>query len=148
MFYDLWKLGVAYVAVLTFVFFRIDDPAFVGWAIFFLTLIGIATLIFAVAWFHQSRSIDGWVQLQGEEPVLYTLSGDEVSTSARTGSTKFTWEAFSELAISDFDTLLKFPGRGGALTLATNQVPVEALDFLKERFRVHGKKIDDKRRME
>lgn len=82
MFYDLWKLAVAYVAVLTFVFSLLGEPGFSGWAIFSLTLIGLASVIFAAAWFHQTKSIDGWIQSQGEAPIVYTLSDEEVETTA------------------------------------------------------------------
>ena len=125
---------------------RYGDPRFTGWAIFFLTLMGLATVVFAAAWFHQAKSIDAWVRTQGDVPVRYTLSEEAVETISQTGSAKLKWEAFAELRITDFDTLLKFPRRGGALTLRTDQVPREAIDYLKGRFQAHGKKIEDKRK--
>jgi len=146
MFYDLWKLALACVAVLAFVWSRYNEPGFNGWAVFFLTLIGLTVGIFTAAWFHQAKQIDYWIRAQGDAPIVYALSEETVETTAQTGSTKLNWDAFAELAITDFDTLLKFPKRGGALTLHTKQVPREAIEYLKDRFQAHGKKIDDKRR--
>lgn len=146
MFYDLWKLALAYVAVLIFVCSRYGEPGFTGWAIFFLTVMGLAVVIFSASWFHQTKSIDGWIRSQGDAPVIYALSEEAVETTAQTGSTKLKWDAFAELTITDFDTLLKLPQRGGALTLQTSQVPREALQYLKDHFHAHGKKIEDKRK--
>jgi hypothetical protein len=146
IFYDLWKLGLAYVAILVFVISRWGEPDFNGWAVFFLTLVGLATMIFAVAWFQQAKRIDDWIQSQGAAPVIYTLSDETVETTAETGSTKLKWDAFAELSIADSDILLKLPRRSGALTLDTQQVPREAIEYLKNRFQAHGKKIEDKRK--
>lgn len=107
---------------------------------------GVATLIFASAWFRQAKSIDSWVRNQGEAAIVYALSDAAVETTSQAGSTKLKWETFSELVVSDFDTLLKFPNRNGALTLDTGQVPPSAIEYLKARFRAHGKKIEDKRK--
>jgi hypothetical protein len=146
MFYDLWKLVLAYVAILGLVCSRYGDPRFTGWAIFFLTVVGLGTLIFGAAWFHQAKRIDDWIRRQGEAPIVYVMSEDTVETTAQAGSTKLKWDAFAELSITDFDTLLKFPRRGGALTLNTTQLRPEAVEYLKDRFHAHGKKITDKRK--
>jgi hypothetical protein len=146
MFYDLWKLALAYIAILVFVCTRYGEPAFTGWAIFFLSVMGLGVVIFSGVWFHQAKSIDGWIRSQGDAPIRYALSEDAVETTAQMGSTKLKWDAFAGLTITDFDTLLTLPQRGGALTLHTDQVPREAIEYLKDRFKAHGKKIEDKRR--
>lgn len=50
------------------------------------------------------------------------------------------------MVVSDFDTLLMFAGAAGALTLPSEQVPADALDYLKNRFTAFGKKVEDKRK--
>jgi hypothetical protein len=146
MFHDRWKLAAAYLAVLVLVALNFGDPAFRGWAVFFFTLIGLGSLVFSVAWFTQAKGIDDWVSRQGDAPIHYVLSDETVETISQAGSAKVTWDSFAELAVTDFDTLLKFPRRAGVLTLDTAQVPAGAIEFMKERFRAHGRKVEDARK--
>ena len=140
-----WQLLIAGVLILVAVGGDILSGHFDSLSAFAVTALGLCVLVYGVAWFQQSRALGDWLKQQGGAPVIYTLSEDAVESSSEVGSTKLKWDAFARLTISDLDVLLVFP-RTGALTLPTGQVPSEALEFLKQRFLAHGKKVEDRRR--
>jgi hypothetical protein len=139
-----WRLAVAVIMIGAGVYAARGDSSLSALSVVGLTAIGFAILVYGAAWFRQSKVIDAWIRSQGDAPLIYLLSEDSVETTAVVGSSKLKWDAFSTLSITDEDTLLVFP-REGALTLPTRQVPAEAMEFLKQRFLAHGKKITDKR---
>jgi len=145
IFYDAWKLGIAYLAILVGSFVGYRDPEFRTYAIFGFSLIGLGTALFGAIWIQQSKVIGDWMRRQGDAQVVYSLSEESVETASSVGSSKLRWDAFASLAITEFDTLLKFP-RAGVLTLPTEQVTAEAMEYLKERFLAHGKKVEDRRK--
>jgi hypothetical protein len=111
---------------------------------------GIISLIFlvaffSIAWFKQVASINDWVRKQGSDPVIYRLSEDFIEAASNLGSSKLKWEMFHRLVISDLDLLLMF-SRNAALTMPTDQVPSEAIDFLVTKFTNHSLKIEDRRK--
>ena len=145
MFHGWGKLAIAVVLVLVSTALSAGEDHLSAWSVFGLIAVGLAGLIFGVAWHRQSKAIDDWIRAQGKAPVIYALSEDLVETTSAIGSTKLKWDAFRGMAITDEDTLLLFP-HSGALTLPTRQVPSEAIEFLKKRLLAHDKKIKDKRK--
>lgn len=145
MFCNSWKLAIA--IVLIFVSFVLHGAILISDAssVFALSSIGFALLIFGAAWLRQSKMIDDWIRAQGDAPVVYVLSEESVESSSTMGSMRLKWDALYRITITNCDTLLHFQ-RLGALTLPTDQVPVEAMDYLKGRFRAHGKRVEDKRK--
>src|SRR5688572_17159310 len=97
MFYGAWKLAVAYLFILVFVGVSYSDPELRGWCIFILAIAGVGTALVAFAWFRQSRSIDAWVNSQGDAAVVYAQSEEVVESTSQVGSTKLKWDAFSGL---------------------------------------------------
>jgi len=98
-----------------------------------VTMLGIAILIYAVAWNLQLKQVRSWVSRQNALPVTYRLSADSLSAVSNLGSTELKWANFKELVITDFDIHLVFL-ENGALTLPTKQISPEVLAYLKDRF--------------
>ncbi len=140
-----WLGAIAVVAVGYAAASQAIRGGFSFFPIFGVSLIAFYLLICGVALIQQSRALDDWREKQGEAPVLYSLCEDSIESFSQIGSTKLKWSAFRSLAITEFDTLLMFSARG-ALTLPTDQIPGEALEFLKKQFSAHGKKITDARK--
>lgn len=145
VFYDAWKLAIAYVAILAGSIVGYGDPEFRTCAVFGFSLAGLGTALFGAIWIHHAKVIGDWLRRQGDAPVVYSLTEESVETTSSIGSSKLSWDAFTGLTITEFDTLLKFP-RAGVLTLPTEQVTVEVMQCLKERFQAYGKKIEDRRK--
>jgi hypothetical protein len=145
MFRGWWKITIAtVVAAVVVTADAMRGPLGIT-SIFVLCALGFYFVIAGVAWFRQSRALDEWLRQQAGAPLIYSLSEETIESTAEVGSTKLKWDAFRSLAISDFDTLLVFPHQG-ALTMPTDQIPREAIEFLKKQFLSHGKKIEDKRK--
>jgi hypothetical protein len=145
MFRGWWKIVIAtLVAVALATADAMRGPLSIT-SVFALSALGLYLVIAGIAWFRQSRALDEWLRRQAGAPVIYSLSEETIESAAEVGSTKLKWDAFRSLAISDFDTLLVFPYHG-ALTMPTDQIPGEALEFLKTQFFSHGKKVEDTRR--
>ena len=139
-----WKV-LASVSVIVLMWIADETGTHTG-LIFVMSMLSLYVVLGAIAWFRQLRAIRDWLQMQGDAPVIYSISEETVEASSAIGSTKLKWDAFKKITVSDFDTLLVFSYHG-ALTLPTAQVPKEALDFLKTRFAAHGKKVEDKRKL-
>ena len=145
MFRGWWKIAIAaVVAAVVVISDALRGPLGIT-SIFVLSAMGFYLAIAGFAWFRQSRALDDWLRRQGDAPVIYSLSEETIESCAEVGSTKLKWDAFRSLAICDFDTLLVFP-QHGALTMPTDQIPVEALQFLKRQFLAHGKRVEDRRK--
>jgi len=141
-----WKV-LASVAVIVLMWIADESGSHTGpLMIFAMSMLTLYVVLCVIAWFRQLRAIKDWLRMQGEVPVIYSLSEETVEASSAIGSTKLKWDAFKKITVSDFDTLLVFSYHG-ALTLPTAQVPKEALDLLKTRFAAHGKKVEDKRKL-
>jgi hypothetical protein len=141
-----WWLGaIAVVAIGYAVVSQVMRGGLSFFPIFGISLIVVYLLICGVAWLRQSRALDDWREKQGETPVLYSLSEDSIESVSEVGSTKLKWSAFRSLAITEFDTLLMLSAHG-ALTLPTDQIPDDVLEFLKKQFSAHGKKVTDARK--
>jgi hypothetical protein len=145
MFSGWWKLVIAALVALVAAAWEIRGGAIGMFSVFAIAALVLYVVIAAIAWRRQSKALDEWLRHQAGAPVVYSLSDEAIESSAEVASTKLKWEAFHSLSISDFDTLLGFSSHG-ALTLPTEQVPVEALEFLKKQFLAHGKKVEDKRK--
>lgn len=144
MFSGWWKIVIAAVVVAIVTVWEVRDGSIGMFSIFAISALGFYLLVAAVAWIRQSKALDEWLRQQAGAPVVYSLTEEAIESSAKIGSTKLKWDAFRSLAISDFDTLLGFSSHG-ALTLPTEQVPTEALEFLKQQFLARGKKVEDRR---
>jgi hypothetical protein len=145
MFSGWWKILIAAVVVGVVTIWEVRSGSIGMFSVFAISALGFYLVIAAVAWRRQSKALDEWLRLQAGAPVVYSLSEEVIESSAKVGSTKLKWDAFRSLSISDFDILLEFSSHG-ALTLPTEQVPVETLEFLKKQFLAHGKKVEDKRK--
>ncbi len=146
MFYGWWKIAIATAVGAAAVIMNAMRGPLNGGSIFIMSGLGFYFTIATVAWFRQSKALDEWLRRQAGAPVIYLFSEDGIESSSAVGSTKLKWDAFRSLAISDFDTLLEFLFHG-ALTLPTDQIPREALEFLQQRFQANGKKIKDRRKV-
>ena len=144
MFGGWWKIAIAATLLGICVTLETTHGAISIVSILGLSAFVLYLIIAGVAWLRQSKALDEWLRQQEGAPVIYSLSDEAVETTARISSAKLKWDAFHRLSISDFDTLLLFSFHG-ALTLPTDQVPVEALEFLKKRFLAYGKKVEDRR---
>jgi hypothetical protein len=111
-----------------------------------LSAIGFCVLVYGATWIRQVMAIREWARRQGTASVVYALSEATVKATSEMGGTELKWEAFSGIVVTDFDTRLVF-SRNGALTLPTDQIPPEALDFMKKQLGAHGKKIEDQRKV-
>ena len=145
MFRGWWKLVIAAVVVLVVATWEIRGGAIGMYSVFALAALAFYVVVAAIAWHRQSKALDEWLRQQAGAPVIYSLTDETIESSANVGSTKLKWEAFCRLSISDFDTLLGFSSHG-TLTLPTEQVPIEALEFIKKQFLTRGKKVDDNRK--
>lgn len=139
-----WRLVLAVVLVGLSVGMDLRDGHLENWSVLCLSAVAFGVLIFAIGWHRQSKVIDDWCQKQGDAPVVYSLTESEIEAVSQMGSMRLKWDAFSHLKISEWDTLLHF-GRGSALTLPTAQVPAEAMNFMKQQFVSHDKKVEDAR---
>ncbi len=108
-----------------------------------LSAIGLFVVIYTTAWGQRLRMINDWDEKQGNNPVTYKLSEHDIETESRIGSTKLKWSAFKKLKINKLDTLLEFT-QPGALTLPTNQLSKEVLDYLIDRFQANKLIIENK----
>jgi hypothetical protein len=145
MFGDWWRMAIAAVLIGVVVVWEIMRGSIGMISILALSVITLYLVICGVAWFRQSRALNDWLRKQAGAPVIYSLSDATIESSSEVGSTKLKWDAFRCLSISEFDTLLMF-SQQGALTLPTDQIPGEALEFLKKQFVAHGKKVEDRRK--
>jgi hypothetical protein len=140
-----WKFLIAFAMITVSVVADLRSGQFGPLSAFGVSAVGFCVLIYGLAWFRQLKALNDWLKKQGSAPVTYTISAEAVESTSEVGSAKLKWDAFSRLTISDLDVLLFFQ-RSGALTLPTQQVPQEALEFLKQQFLTHGKKVEDKRK--
>jgi len=145
MFGDWWKMAIAAAVLIVVAVWELRHGAIGVISIIALSVLALYLAICAFAWFRQSKALDDWLRKQAGAPVVYSLSETTIESSSEVGSTKLKWDAFRSLSISEFDTLLKFPHHG-PLTLPTDQIPVEALEFLKKQFVTNGKKVEDRRK--
>lgn len=145
IFRNWWRILIGIVLIVFVVIEDLCSGHFGALSAAGTTVIGFCLLFYGLAWFKQARALDDWLKTQGPEPVIYTLSEETVQNTSVVAGMALRWEVFARLKISDLDVLLVFP-RSGALTLPTEQVPAEALDFLKQRFLAHGGKVEDRRR--
>lgn len=97
------------------------------------------------AWGRMARPIDRWARQQGGAPVRYVLTAEFVEAASELGSTRIKWPTFDALIVSDFDVLLE-TSAANALTVPTAQIPPAALDYLRQQFEAHGKKVKDRRK--
>lgn len=140
-----WRLLCAIVTTLVLVAVFWEDPRFRNIAPVLLGVVAAAVLIFGLAWVRYRRWIGAWLKSQGDAPVEYAFSPEAIETSSRIGQTSLKWEAMSKVEVNDLDTLITW-GNSGALTLPTDQIPLEAMSFLQERSVALGKKFKDNRK--
>ena len=140
LFRSWWKLLIAFVLILFSVILDLRSGTFDQVSTIGLTAMGICIIIYSAVWCKHQKYIKEFTSKQGDAPVAYRLTDETIEAESLLGVTKLKWDAFKMLRIQDFDTMLEFT-YSGALTLPTTQLNNEILDFLKDRFSVHGKKI-------
>ena len=138
-----WKLGIAFCLIfcailLDFMSEEVGRISTIG-----LTVMCICILVYSAIWYKQLRFINDFLARQGETPVKYRLTTETIEAESLLGESKLKWHAFRRLRIRDLDTLLELP-YAGALTLPTNQLNREILEFLQDRFSAHGIQISTK----
>ena len=139
-----WLIAIALVLILPSVIGDLKVGGLSGTSIFALTAVLILVLRFAVSWRRSSNSIDDWVRQQGDEPVHYSFSSDSVTSKSAVGETTLKWSAFSCLKVSPFHVLLEFPRKQGALTMPTEQMNSEVLQYLVATFKKHGLRVESR----
>jgi hypothetical protein len=133
-----WPLMLAYAAVIALnVYFELQRGRLGAVSIFGLTAIGFVLVMYCAYYFRQRRNIADWMRSQGNEPVRYLLTAESLRATSKLGSTELRWRAFSEL-LDHPDFLLLGVRRSGHLTLPRNDVPLDAIEFIRERFSSHG----------
>ncbi len=97
-----------------------------------LTAIAFQFLLYTGYYIRMRRSIADWKQLQGDAPIHYSLTTDTLRATSKLGSTELRWNVFREL-VEHPDYFLLAMGQSGHLTLPRQDVPADALQFIRER---------------
>jgi len=133
-----WPLLLLAVGLISVgVWLEVKEGRLGALSVFGLTVVGFLVLMYGVFYIRMRGSIADWKRLQGEAPVHYHLTEDTLRARSNLGGTELRWSVFREL-LEHPDFLLLGMGRSGHLTLPRNEVPAEALAFIRERFASHG----------
>lgn len=135
-----WKLAIAFILISFAILLDSMSGGLGNLSVIGLTLMSLCILIYATLWYKQLKFINEFIARQGDTPVRYKLTDEAVEAESVVGESKLRWDAFQRLRIRDLETRLEFSSTG-ALTLPTNQLNNDILEFLRDRFSAHGKKV-------
>lgn len=140
LFRNWWKIGIAFCLIFIGIILDLMSSGLGHISTIGLTLMAICVLIYSAVWYRQVKYFKRFIAKQGDTPVRYKLTMETIETESLLGESKLRWDAFKRLRIRNLDTLIEFTS-AGALTLPTNQLNTEILEFLQDRFSAHGIKI-------
>ena len=140
-----WLILIATVLMLPSIVLDLQAGALSGVSMFGIAALSMLILRFSVAWYRQSRSINDWVTKQGTEPVHYRFEEEFITAESVIGKTTLKWNAFRRMTSDSFHVLLEFPRGQGALTVPSEQLAPDALQFLIDRFTENQLPIKNKK---
>jgi hypothetical protein len=99
-----------------------------------MTALGLLMLIYLAYSIRQRRAIAEWKRKQGDVPVHYRLTEETIHVRSNLGAAELKWAVFREL-IECHDCLLLCFSSSNQFTLPRTDLPAEALDFIRLKFK-------------